>query len=131
MSLSKRLRKLREEKNITREELADRIGVSYSSIAKYETPLDEGGRTPRYELQEKLADVFGVSIDYLNGRSDNRYPLQAKGDRLTHSDEADFLGEIAFLAKKGGELTEDEISILKDVFRMIEKRVEERKLEGK
>ena len=129
MTFANMLKRLREDKDMSRQELADRIGVSYSSIAKYETPPEEGGRTPRYEIQERIANVFGCSIDYLNGRGRG---LSAEDNKMVYNkkEETDFLGEIAFLATKGGgALTDEEIAILKNVFKLVKKRVEER--EGK
>lgn len=62
-----RLRKLRENKDLTQEELAKAIGVTRSSLASWET----GRREPDFETVSKLADFFNVSVDYLLGRDDN------------------------------------------------------------
>lgn len=67
MSLGKRLVALREQQGLSREELAKRLNLSYWAIAKYET--DE--RMPSSDILSRLADFFGVSIDYLVGRTDD------------------------------------------------------------
>ncbi|HHW26216.1 MAG TPA: helix-turn-helix transcriptional regulator [Firmicutes bacterium] len=67
MSLGKRLVALREQQGLSREELAKRLNLSYWAIAKYET--DE--RMPSPDILSRLADFFGVSIDYLVGRTDD------------------------------------------------------------
>jgi len=59
------IRNLREQQGFDRHELAKRIGVSYHAVAKYET----NDRTPPPEILSKLADFFGVTTDYLLGRS--------------------------------------------------------------
>lgn len=60
-----RLRKLRENMNLTQEELAKRLGIKRDRYAKYET-----GATPvPGALVVKFADFFKVSTDYLYGRS--------------------------------------------------------------
>jgi transcriptional regulator with XRE-family HTH domain len=64
-SFSKRLRELRLEKDIGQKEVGAIIGVSDSSIRKYES----GDRTPDPTALVKLADFFGVTVDYLLGRN--------------------------------------------------------------
>ena len=51
---------------ITQEKLAERIGVSTSAIAKWET---DGGVPDRDNLK-KLADVMSISVDELHRRID-------------------------------------------------------------
>ena len=58
------LKYLRKKKGLTQRELADRIGVSYSTIGNYES----GIRLPDSAIEELLADFFDVSIDYLRGK---------------------------------------------------------------
>lgn len=57
------LRRLRERENITREEFAKKIGITYAALSKYETNL----RQPDYETLTKIASFFDVSTDYLLG----------------------------------------------------------------
>lgn len=63
MEFCDRLRSLREKRDMTREELATSLGLSYSAIAKYES----GERAPDFDLLKKIALFFGVSTDYLIG----------------------------------------------------------------
>lgn len=58
------LKRLRHQHSLTQAELAELIGVSYSSISMIEL----GKRTPSLEVLELLADHFNVSIDYLTGK---------------------------------------------------------------
>jgi transcriptional regulator with XRE-family HTH domain len=69
-SLEYRLKKLRNEKGVTQQELGDYLGVSRSTVAGYET----GKRKPEYDTLHKLANYFNVSIDYLLGNTDERSP---------------------------------------------------------
>lgn len=66
-TFSQVFKKLREKKGWTQEEIADKLGVSRPSITGYETK----NRRPRHEMLHKIADLFGVSTDYLLGREDN------------------------------------------------------------
>jgi transcriptional regulator with XRE-family HTH domain len=60
------LRAKRKELGLSREELAEKIGVSFNSIRFYE----EGNRRPTIQTLEKLAKVLGVKIDDLfNGKT--------------------------------------------------------------
>ena len=64
---SKRLRKLREDKNLSQTALANNIsGISRASISTYEL----GEKQPGIETLNKLADYFECSTDYLLGRTD-------------------------------------------------------------
>lgn len=65
-----RLRKLRIERGWSQEELGRRINVTKVSVSGYE----KGKRNPDTDTLQKIADVFGVSVDYLLGRSDVREP---------------------------------------------------------
>jgi len=62
----KRLRELRKLHNLTYDVLAEVIGVSVRAYRHYET----GDREPRVDALIALANYFGVTIDYLVGRSD-------------------------------------------------------------
>lgn len=57
-----RLRRLRKDRDITQGQLAAQIGVVASAVGKYERLPDS---YPSVEALVKIADYFGVSIDYL------------------------------------------------------------------
>lgn len=69
---SERLKKLRIEKNLSQESLAERLGLSRSTISNYEQNI----RVPSVDILNMFADYFDVSIDYLLGRSDIRINLK-------------------------------------------------------
>ena len=52
------IRNERKKCNITQKELAERLGVSASMIAQYET----GKRKPKLETMRKLAEALGVPM---------------------------------------------------------------------
>nr|WP_286887017.1 helix-turn-helix domain-containing protein [Aneurinibacillus sp. UBA3580] len=66
-----RLKQLRQQKRLTQEETAKLLNISRGTYAHYE--IDK--RQPDFVTLEKLADFFGVSIDYLLGRVDDPHPL--------------------------------------------------------
>lgn len=61
MSLSTQLKALRKEHGLTQKMLADRINVSRSTVTGYETK----DRQPSHETLSAMAELFGVSIDFL------------------------------------------------------------------
>ena len=65
---SLRLKELREQNGYTQESLAKALHTSRSRIANYE----QGKREPDFEMQEAIADLFNVSLDYLFGRDDKQ-----------------------------------------------------------
>lgn len=67
MNLGKRIKELREKEKLSREALAEKIGITYWSLSKYET----GKREPDIDTLQKIADFFMVTLDYLTGRVDD------------------------------------------------------------
>lgn len=58
-----RLKELRKEKKITQPELANMLGVTFSTVSAWEV----GKAQPSYDILVKLAQYFGVTTDYLLG----------------------------------------------------------------
>lgn len=59
----KRLRYLREKKNMSQKDLAKELDIPNQNISNYEREF----RHPDFETLKRLADYFNVSIDYLLG----------------------------------------------------------------
>ena len=69
-----RIKLLREEKGLKQEELAKILSIAPSTIGMYE----RDAREPNDEIKIKMAEYFGVSIDFLLGKSDVRNPDKIK-----------------------------------------------------
>lgn len=67
--LSEELKKMRESKGLTQNELAKKLNLSRSTIGMYE----KGERNPNFETLELIADFFNVRIDDLIGRKNTTY----------------------------------------------------------
>ena len=65
MTLQERMRELRKERKETQRQVADAIGVTDRQYQRFET----GVNLPGFENLVGIADHFGVSLDYLAGRT--------------------------------------------------------------
>ncbi|ASJ54447.1 transcriptional regulator [Brevibacillus formosus] len=91
MSFGQRLKQARKEAKKTQDQVAKILGLDYSTISKYENNHSQ----PDNETLTKLADYFGVSVDYLLGRTtdffvkerDNHYIVEVKNPSPTDNKE--------------------------------------------
>ena len=66
IAIGKNLKRLRKSRNITQEELATRLGVSFQAVSKWE----RGDTYPDITMLPALANFFGVTTDKLIGMED-------------------------------------------------------------
>ena len=65
-----RLKDIREDSDITQQQLADFLHIKQNTLSQYEN----GQRSLPLEALEKIADFFNTSTDYILGRTDERRP---------------------------------------------------------
>ena len=65
MKFNERLKSIREEKELTQQQLSDRSGVSVRTIQNYES----GSYSPRFGIVDKLAEALEVTSPELLGQS--------------------------------------------------------------
>ena len=65
---SERLIQIRKSRGISQNAFAKEIGVSPRTYQDYEY----GAREPQVSIFVRIADFYGISLDYLAGRSDER-----------------------------------------------------------
>lgn len=65
------LLELRQDKRLSQEDLARALGVSPSSISAYERHI----RLPVIDVLVRIAEYFGVTTDYLTGRTECNLPV--------------------------------------------------------
>ena len=63
---STRLRALREQRKLTLQSVGAAIGRTRHTIGN----LENGRKSPSADMLIALADFYGVSLDYLTGRTD-------------------------------------------------------------
>ena len=69
LTIGERLKDLRVAKKLTLEQLSTEVGISKSALGKYES--DNGKDISPYSIS-MLADYYGVSSDYLMGRTETK-----------------------------------------------------------
>ena len=62
------LKNLRKDAGLTQKELADKVGVTNSTISFYE----QEERSPSVDMIIRLSKIFNVSVDYLLGIDQKR-----------------------------------------------------------
>lgn len=58
------LKYFRKKAGLSQTELADKLGLSTSTIGMYES----GRRQPNFEIEEKMADFFNTDLNTLRGK---------------------------------------------------------------
>ena len=63
---SEKIRQLRKDRHLTQAEVAKEVGLSARGYQDLEL-----GAKPQYDALLHIADLYGVSADWLMGRTDN------------------------------------------------------------
>ncbi len=98
-----RLKQLRRENNLSVKELSDIIGINVRNINAYE----RGDIKPKYTTIKKLADYFGVSVDYFTYKN---IPKKTEIKHIAHN--ADVYLDVVSLLKK---LSEENLLKMKQI----------------
>jgi len=99
-----RLRELRLEQGFTMEQVGQKIGIKKSSYAAYESKY----RQPPLEKLKSFSKLYGVSVDYILGLTNERNTEESVSARLKE-----------MLVKRG--LHVDGLEVTEDVLVTIEK----------
>ena len=81
MKFGERVSELRKDKGLKQKDIATLLNVAVSTVSNYETDSHE----PDMENLCKLADLFGVSTDYLLGRTDIKTDINALKEPISSS----------------------------------------------
>ena len=74
----KRIRDLREDRDMNQTQVASILSMSQTGYSKYET----GENDIPTSILIKLADFYGTSVDYLLGRTDTPEPDKDKSGKI-------------------------------------------------
>lgn len=94
-----RLKSLRLQNHLQQEQVARLVGVERSTVSMWENDL----RQPSYATLVRLADVYGVTTDFLLGRTNNS-PIDLSG--LTIAEAALISQLVASMTTKNENLEE-------------------------
>ena len=61
MNIAKNLKKLRQDNNLSQEDIAEKLNTSFKTVSHWETGYSE----PSLTQLEKLSKIFDVTIDEL------------------------------------------------------------------
>ncbi len=80
LRIAENIRRLRQKQNLTQVQLAERLGVSYQAVSRWENETTY----PDIELLPTIAALFGVTVDELLGSTatDQKESLRKSWDRL-------------------------------------------------
>ena len=100
--LAERLKQLRIAANLQQTDIIKRLSLSSARYSQYES----GKRRPDYELLIEIANLYGVSVDYLLGRATiQNHPTPATP--AYSPDELDLIKKYRFLDEARQEAIRD------------------------
>ena len=79
MIFGERIKQLRIEKKWTQDYVCSKLNISSGALSRYETSMYE---PKSLELVKDFANLFGVSTDYLLGKTDKRNPEILNSDKI-------------------------------------------------
>ena len=97
---SDRLKELRKSSGLTQIQFAEKFNIAKGTIGMWES----GKREPDFDTAQRIADFFGVTVDYLLGRSSEKTPAKP-GEREFGEQEL----KVAFFRGADPTLTDEEI----------------------
>ena len=114
---------LREQNNMTQEQLAKLVNLSQQTIDHYE----KGRAKPNIDTVSLFASVFTVSTDYLIGRTNAPRPTDARqhvndDDALEYLDELHKRPEMKTLFQVGRKATKEDIETAITVIEALKKK---------
>lgn len=89
MVFGERIKQLRTEHQWTQEYVCEKLNISPGALSRYETSMYE---PKSLELVKDFANLFGVSTDYLLGKSDIRNPEELKDVKFANAGGLDTKG---------------------------------------
>ena len=96
LHISENIRRLRKERTMTQEQLAEALGVTVGAVYKWENALT----VPEIRVLVELADLFGVSVDYLLGYEVRESGVEIAVERICKLRAARKMAESAREAEK-------------------------------
>ena len=107
MNTFERIKEISKERGLNLKKIAIEAGLSENAIYKWKT------QTPQSNALQAVADVLGVSVDYLLGNTDD---MHANKKATTYSDDLkEYFDEHPVLKFDGKEIPDAEMKIIKRI----------------
>ena len=89
MTLGQKIKKLRSDKKLTQKELADQLHVSFQTVSKWESDLNE----PDLSTIRQIAKLFDCSLEYLINEEENQLTIKKTEKPITEIEEVPVIKE--------------------------------------
>ena len=107
MTVYERIKEISKTRGMSLQQVAKSAGLSQNMIYQYKNV------NPKAETLQTLADVLGVSVDYLLGNSDNMHPADKTDER--DGDLKDYFEKHPILQYDGNPIPEAELKIIRRI----------------
>lgn len=84
-NVGKKIMELRKEQGYKRDDFAEKLGIPSTTLRNYELGIHESG----HSFLIQMAQIFGVSTDYILGLSEDRVPRDAVPTEDQHISESE------------------------------------------
>ncbi|WP_313152826.1 helix-turn-helix domain-containing protein [Lacrimispora sp.] len=123
MTVFERIESLRKSKKISQGKLEKELGFSNGSISKWKTSM------PTLERLQKIADYFGVTIDYLTTGEETNASSHRNGDITDQIDKIMFEleSEDGPLYYEGKPIDDRKMAILRNALEIAFEKIESKK----
>lgn len=113
-TIGSRIHKLRKKSGLTQQQVANRLNVVRTSISNWES----GTRTPDAESLSQLADLFGVTTDYLLGK-ESKVVTQEHLDNVHGFIKSELGEDVSIMFRDINAWDENKLKKLKTFYEMI------------
>lgn len=123
-----RIKEARQRANLTQKALAEMIGVKPPTLNGYE----KGHHDPKSDILEKIADICGVTVDFLLGREDEQEnppaPAEPEQGEDATDEEKEAIDKLiaAGLIKEGVQLSDADLKFLSHISTIVDMWLDQR-----
>lgn len=89
MTLGQKIKKLRSDNKLTQKELADQLHVSFQTVSKWESDLNE----PDLSTIRQIAKLFDCSLEYLINEDEDQLTIKKTEKPITKIEEVPVIKE--------------------------------------
>ncbi len=110
MTLGQKIKKLRNESDLTQKDLSNMVNVTFQTVSKWENDENE----PDVSTLKKLASLFGCSLDYLLSEEEEQLSEEAKPEEEKQTTVIIHQKEMHVCEKCGRDIPEDDL-VMEDI----------------